>query len=68
MAQPAMPICRERGVPGRSHSPSFDQRRRPEILRTAMATAFFCPTNDKPPAACDAGVEKVPLQNGVMLS
>jgi hypothetical protein len=24
-----------------SHSCSFDQRRRPETLRTAMATAFF---------------------------
>ena len=45
MAQPAMSICRERGVPGRSHSPSFDHRRRPETFRTAMATAFFCPTN-----------------------
>ena len=30
---------------GRSHSPSFDQRRRPETLRTAMATAFFWPTS-----------------------
>ena len=29
---------------GASRSPSFDQRRRPEALRTAMATAFFCPT------------------------
>jgi transposase-like protein len=28
-----------------SHSFNFDQRRRPEALRTAMATAFFCPTN-----------------------
>ncbi len=28
-----------------SHSSSFDQRRRPEALRTAMATAFFCPTS-----------------------
>jgi hypothetical protein len=27
-----------------SHSANFDQRRRPETLRTAMATAFFCPT------------------------
>ena len=26
---------------GASNSPSFDQRRRPETLRTAMATAFF---------------------------
>src|SRR3954454_5221893 len=43
--QPAMPICRDPGVQGRSHSPSFDQRRRPETLRTAIATAFFCPTN-----------------------
>ena len=45
MAQPAMPICRERGLPGRSHSCSFDHRRRPEMLRTAMATAFFWPTS-----------------------
>ena len=28
-----------------SHSSSFDQRRRPEALRTAMATAFFWPTS-----------------------
>ena len=28
-----------------SHSPSFDPRRRPETLRTAIAVAFFCPTN-----------------------
>jgi hypothetical protein len=27
-----------------SRSLSFDHRRRPETLRTAMATAFFCPT------------------------
>jgi hypothetical protein len=45
MAQPAVPICRETGCPGRSHSDSFDHRHRPEMLRTAMATAFFCPTN-----------------------
>jgi hypothetical protein len=31
--------------PERSHSASFDHRRRPETLRTAMAIAFFCPTN-----------------------
>ena len=30
------------GLP--SHSFSFDQRRRPDTLRTAMATAFFWPT------------------------
>jgi hypothetical protein len=41
MAQPAMPICCARGKPGRSHSCSFDHRRRPETLRTAMAIAFF---------------------------
>src|SRR5258705_3979063 len=35
--QPAVPICRETGCPGRSHSASFDHRRRPEMLRTAMA-------------------------------
>ena len=28
----------------RSHSLSFDQRRLPDMLRTAIATAFFCPT------------------------
>ena len=28
-----------------SHSLNFDHRRRPEVLRTAMAIAFFCPTN-----------------------
>ncbi len=44
VGQPAMPMGRERDGPGRSHSCSFDQRRRPETLRTAMATAFFCPT------------------------
>jgi hypothetical protein len=33
------------GEEGRSHSANFDQRRRPETLRTAMAMAFFCPTN-----------------------
>jgi hypothetical protein len=27
-----------------SHSANLDHRRRPEALRTAMATAFFCPT------------------------
>jgi hypothetical protein len=45
MAQPAAPIRRETGDQGRSHSANFDHRRRPEALRTAMATAFFCPTN-----------------------
>jgi hypothetical protein len=28
-----------------SHSLSFDQRRRPETFRTAIATAFFWPTS-----------------------
>ena len=41
VAQLAMPNCRETGGFGRSHSLSFDHRRRPETLRTAMATAFF---------------------------
>ena len=45
MAQPVMPICRATGCPGRSHSASFDHRRRPEMLRTAMAMAFFWPTS-----------------------
>ena len=43
MAQLAAPIHRETGEQGRSHSANFDHRRRPEALRTAMATAFFCP-------------------------
>jgi hypothetical protein len=30
-------------APWRSHSSSLDHRRRPEILRTAIATAFFWP-------------------------
>ena len=45
MAQLAKPSCCEAGGPERSHSLSFDHRRRPETLRIAMATAFFCPTN-----------------------
>jgi hypothetical protein len=32
------------GAPARSHSSSFDQRRRPETLRTVIAMAFFWPT------------------------
>jgi hypothetical protein len=43
--------CRESGGFGRSHSLSFDHRRRPETLRTAMATAFFCPISTTSP--CD---------------
>jgi hypothetical protein len=38
-------IDRNRSGSGRGHSPSFDQRRRPGMLRTAMAIAFFCPTS-----------------------
>jgi len=45
MPQLAIPNCRETGGFGRSHSLSFDQRLRPDTLRTAMATAFFCPTS-----------------------
>jgi hypothetical protein len=32
------------GAPSRSHSSNFDQRRRPDTLRTAIAMAFFWPT------------------------
>ena len=39
MAQLATPICRDKDGWGRSHSCSFDHRRRPETFRTAMATA-----------------------------
>jgi hypothetical protein len=45
MAQLVRPNCRETGGFGRSHSLSFDHRFRPDTLRTAMATAFFCPTS-----------------------
>jgi hypothetical protein len=42
MVQPALAVTDDAPVTiGRSHSSSFDQRRRPETLRTAMATAFF---------------------------
>jgi hypothetical protein len=42
MFQPALAVTDDAPVTiGRSHSSSFDQRRRPETLRTAMATAFF---------------------------
>ena len=37
--------CRETSELGRSHAASFDHRRRPDTLRSAMATAFFCATN-----------------------
>jgi len=43
-AQLAMTNCRETGGFGSSHSVSFDHRFRPDTLRTAIATAFFCPT------------------------
>ena len=40
-------LCRVMGLPGKPNgiNSSFDHRRRPETFRTAMATAFFCPTN-----------------------
>ena len=41
----AVSIGRGWDRPERSHSPNFDHRRRPETLRTAIATAFFCPTS-----------------------
>jgi hypothetical protein len=63
MAQPAAPIRRETGEQGRSHSANFDHRRRPEALRTAMATAL---RHQRLVGA--EGVEKIPLQHGAMLS
>jgi hypothetical protein len=33
------------GGPGRSHSLSFDHLRQRDTFPTAMATAFFCPTD-----------------------
>jgi hypothetical protein len=38
-------IAGARDAPMRSRSSSFDQRRRPETFRTAMAMAFFWPTS-----------------------
>jgi hypothetical protein len=53
---------------GRGHSPSFDHRRRPETLRTAIATALLLPRqHNQPLAARDAGIEKIPLEHGVVL-
>ena len=68
MAQPAMPNCRKTGGFGRSHSLSFDQRRRPETFRTAMRRPSSVRPDDQPLAARDAGIKQVPLQHGVMLS
>ena len=62
-----MPNCRETGDFERSHSASFDHRRRPETLRTAMAMAFFCPTSTTSRLPSDARIKEVPLQHGVML-
>ena len=46
------------------HSLSFDHRSRPETLRTARATASFCPTSTASfLAGRDAGIEQVPLQH-----
>ena len=64
MAQLAMPNCRETGGFGRSHSLSFDHRLRPDTARTAMATAFLCPTSTTSFLPRDAGIEQVPLQHG----
>ena len=45
MPQPVLDAWEDvRDTPSRSHSSSFDQRRRPETLRTAIAMAFFWPT------------------------
>jgi hypothetical protein len=41
---PHVVVRSPRTVADCGHSRSFDQRRRPETLRTAMATAFFWPT------------------------
>jgi hypothetical protein len=41
MAQPIRPSCCDAGRRGRSQSPSFDERRRPETLRTAIATELL---------------------------
>ena len=43
-ASRVMPVSAPAVAPD-SHSSSFDQRRRPDALRTAMATAFFWPTS-----------------------
>jgi hypothetical protein len=44
-AQLVPQIYRRGAGPEHSHSCNFDQRRRPEMLRTAMAAAFLCPTS-----------------------
>src|SRR5262249_10875800 len=45
MAQSTLSVLLLQGAPAPSHSCSLDQRRRPETLRTAIATAFFWPTS-----------------------
>src|SRR5262249_10183846 len=45
IARPVLVAPDDDARSGRSHSANFDHRRRPETLRTAMAMAFFCPTN-----------------------
>ena len=42
---PSTISCPRPSLARASHSSSFDQRQRPEALRTAMATAFFWPTS-----------------------
>jgi hypothetical protein len=45
LAHPYCEVASEsRAAPSRSHSSSFDQHRRPDALRTAIAIAFFWPT------------------------
>jgi hypothetical protein len=51
----------------RSHSSSFDQRRRPETLRTACDGLLLADKDHQPLAASNAGVEEVSLQHGIML-
>ena len=48
-------------------SSSFDQRRRPDTLRTAMAMAFFWPTRTTSRFPGDAGVEEFSLQHRIVL-
>ncbi len=38
-------LAKAKGVVGISNSRNFDHRRRPRLLRTAMAITFFCPTS-----------------------
>jgi hypothetical protein len=62
----AWPVSgRSGGVLGRSHSPNWTTAAGPICCTLRWRRPSFALQNDQPLAACDAGVEKVPLQHGL---